>query len=347
MSSDWSSNPNQPPWSHTPSQPPTPTSPPTVIREDQVVQAIRFLRDSRTQSANQQDRESFLRHKGLSDAEIAAAISRSNASPNTFPETAIQRPIYVPPPVVEEPIIWSAIKSIFGAVGAVAIGVIGYQYYLESTKKEDDKRSNDLLSSWQPQSDHQVSVERFDRLAASVDALKAEQSLRHKELILAIRELTNTLRESPRGRKPGGTIVVDNLSNSTDVVEVSSFPLQRIIDEEIQEEPVDITIEVTKLRETGTDTTLQLVLSSLDKHKKLNKTNPRFEKLKCSKILRLVGFVENEEFWTLENPRQDEAERVLNEIKRQRQVDNAEQQLPPWLVPKQPSTAPEIEEVNT
>jgi len=356
MSQDAQSNGNQPPWfsgQSGGSHPSIPPGPP--VREDQVVQAIRFLQDSRTQSASQQEKESFLRQKGLTDGEIAAAISRSTAPQSSLPfqENAIQRPIYVPPPVVEEPILWSAIKSIFGAVGAIAIGVIGYQYYLESTSKSEEKQDNrdSLVSPWRSSSpDDQVSFERMERLAASVEALKSEQALRHKELILSIRELTSVMKET-RGRKPGGTVVMDDIVEQKNKV-TTSDPLPKPVVVDVFTEPVDMEAEVASLRDLGIDSTMQFILSSLDKNKKLNKTNPRFAKFAGNKLLRLVGFKEDGEFFTLGEVSSQEAEKIIAEIKRQRgTVTSTEspspgQQLPPWLVPKPPPPAPEIEELN-
>ena len=351
MSSDQTNNSNQPPWFQGQSggsQPsnPIPSSP--SIREDQVVQAIRFLRDQRTQTATQQEKEAFLRQKGLTDAEIAAAISRCNPPAQSvggnYHESSIQRPIYVPPPIVEEPILWSAIKSIFGALGAVAIGVIGYQYYLESTKKHQLEDPGSPLSKWKSNADESENAQRIDRLATSVEALKSEQALRHKELILSIRELTNVLKNS-NVRKPGGTVVEADSIAVTD-----SLPLIEPVIEPILES-VDILSEVSSLRESGLDTTLQLVLTSLDKNKKLNKTNPRFANFSGNKLLQLAGFKEGEDFWTLEEKNSTAIEEILTEIKRQRNshvetlsvTDTAvgsQPVLPPWLVAKSEQTNP-------
>ena len=358
MSADSSNSGNQPPWF--PNQPSMnsvspPSGPP--LREDQIVQAIRFLRDNRTQSASQQEKESFLRQKGLSDAEIAAAISRSSA-PAQEP-TALQRPIYVPPPVVEEPILWSALKSIFGAVGAIAIGVIGYQYYLETTKKDNKEDNRDsLISPWGTSSpDPQVDRERIDKLAASVESLKSEQALRHKELILSIRELTSVMRET-NGRKPGGTVYTGDLETVQKQEDHSAHPATSSSTTEDQPlEAVDIPAEVAKLFELGIDSTMQFILSSPEKNKKLNKTNPRFEKFAGSKLLRFVGYKEDAEFFTLTEAQSDKVEQVIEEIKKQRtnrsekKVNVPEtvpqatssQPMPPWLVPK---SSPEIEELN-
>ena len=68
------SNPGaNPPWSSSPSD-----SSGAPVREDQVSQALRFLSDPRTRSATQQEKEAFLRRKGLSEAEIAAGDTEAD-----------------------------------------------------------------------------------------------------------------------------------------------------------------------------------------------------------------------------------------------------------------------------
>jgi hypothetical protein len=350
-----SSSSNNPPWQANIVNPST--GPP--IREEQVTQAVRFLADSRTKSASQQEKESFLRQKGLTDSEIAAAISRSNpqTTQGLATSTAL-RPIYIPPPVIEEPIIWSALKSIFGAFGAMAIGVIGYHLYRDS--KPDNEKTEPSSDKWTSNvtNNESATEERIDKLAASIEAMKVEQALRHKELLVSIRELTSSQTCNTR-RKPGGSVVMHDTCESASSLEMGSDQMQQ------SRESINISSEIASAIASGTDTSLQLILSSVDK--KLNKSNPRFKKFQGNKILQYVGFIEDDEFIRVPIDKIESARGVasdiIEEMKRQRankdesvvcKIDaekhpttrddkdevaeseegsHGEHPVPPWLVP--------------
>jgi len=329
---------NSPPWSGNTQQSP--------IREDQVVQAIRFLTDSRTQSASQHEKESFLRQKGLTDAEIAAAISRTNTQSSQPPV----RPIYVPPPVIEEPIIWSALKSIFGALGAMAIGIIGYHMYVETGSQKDPQsdKSDDL---WKKNSNENTISDTNDRvlkLENSIESMKAEQALRHKELIIAIRELTSVLSSSPEGqRKPGGSIVLPVLSVENGISKDHHNPESN---GEVTEK-INLEYEVEKAIKSGTDVSLQLILSQIDK--KLNKSNPRFAKFSNDLILKFCGFIEDSEYMYVPaesvGKARDLAASVIAEITRQKQSvthNVSDPPIAPWLVPPAKPENPIVEELD-
>lgn len=299
------------------------------VREEQVTQAVRFLTDSRTRNATQTEKESFLRQKGLTDAEISAAFARSNAptvtslqrSPLNDPQNP-NRPLYIPPPVIEEPIVWSALKSIFSAVGAMAIGVLGYHVYQGTRLPHDNDKpqssngpSVNSSSSFQPS---QYDLQK--QLETEIRRITVEQELRHKELLIAIRELSASVEGKVKThRKPGGSVVTDvgviSCENETTVVH-EDVP-------DISAESIDLEAEVSKAIDDGIDPTIQLVLSNLDKNKKLNKSNLKFKKLEGNRLLSFCGYSETGEFFELRTDQLDAARNhactVTEEIKRARE----------------------------
>ena len=302
---------SNPPWSNSPAG-----SPGGPLREDQVTQAVRFLTDPRTRASNASERESFLRQKGLTDSEISAAIMRANpqtvaslhASPyNQAGQSGSAAPLYIPAPIMEEPILWSAVKSIFGAVGAMAIGVIGYHMYVQEGKPSGSSSSSvpreELHASFQSEGNGNMVTE--ERLNSVIKELTAAQELRHKELLFSIRDLSQALTEVKGRRKLGGSVVLPDSE-----VHVAEAP-------STSELPCDVPLEVAKLIEAGLDSVVQLVLSSLNK--KLNKSNQKFKKLEGSALLRFCGYKETESFFTLEEVRQSNVDSVLSEIQNQRQ----------------------------
>lgn len=299
------------------------------LREEQVTQAVRFLTDSRTRTATQTDKESFLRQKGLTDAEISAAFARSNAStvtslrgsPLNDPQNP-SRPLYIPPPVIEEPIVWSALKSIFSAVGAMALGILGYHVY-QGTQlpQEIDKQqistgpSVGSSSSFQPS---QYDLQK--QLETEIRRITVEQELRHKELLIAIRELSTSVEGKGKAtRKPGGSVVTDfgvNSSENETTVVQEDVP-------DISAESIDLEAEVTRAIDDGIDATIQLVLSNIEKNKKLNKSNLKFKKLDGNSLLSYCGYRETADFFELRTDHLDAARNhactVTEEIKRARE----------------------------
>lgn len=269
------------------------------LREDLVLQALKFVNDPRTRSATQQEKESFLRQKGLTDTEISSSFSRANPAIVTSLQSSSlndphggTRPLYIPAPVLEEPILWSALKSIFSAVGAMAIGVLGYHLYSEGSLKKEpgpqifehaNFKGNESFS--QPSS-----FVTEDALTETIKKLQTDQELRHKELIISIRELSQSLRPKQDClRKPGGSVVLP-CDEFPPIANMKDFSI----------ESVDIPYEVSKLVGSGLDSTIQLVLSCEPPHKKLNKSNAKFKKLEGSVLLKLCGYNENSDFFEYE-----------------------------------------------
>ena len=304
------------------------------LREDRVLQALRFLADPRTRSASQQEKEQFLRQKGITETEIAAAFSRANPSTisslQTSPlndPTAASRPLFIPPPILQEPVLWSAIKSIFTAVGAIAIGVLGYHMYLEGNRKKDyDSTECDdakLFHSHEKNAHSSCLVDE-DRLTEAIKKLQTEQELRHKELLLSIRELSSAINSSSdSARKPGGSVVLKDDEETAG----KSFPIDARVE---SDEPIDIPAEVTGLIEKGLESTIQLIFSNFPPHKKLNKSNAKFKKLEGSLLLKKCGYVENSDFFEYSENQpgsRDSISQILAEIKTQKSNAGKSQNL--------------------
>jgi hypothetical protein len=132
--------------------------------------------------------------------------------------------------------------------------------------------------------------------------------------------------------------------------------------EDIPVESVDIPCEVSKLIESGLDSTIQLVLSCEPPHKKLNKSNLKFKKLEGSILLKLCGYNENADFFEYDGKNSSSRASitsVLSEIERQKSkpvgpdiTQNSthieqpslacspeDKVIPPWLVQKSTSSS--------
>jgi hypothetical protein len=79
---------------------------------------------------------------------------------------------------------------------------------------------------------------------------------------------------------------------------------------------------VSKVIEEGIDPTVQLILSSLDKNRRLNKSNQRFKKLNNSRLMAYCGYSDTLDFLELRSDDLENAQahgnEVIEEIKRQR-----------------------------
>ena len=297
-----------------------PVTTPAGLREDRILQALKFLSDPRTRSASQQDKERFLRQKGLTENEIEASFSRANSASTSSQSLSFNdpapafRPVYLPPQTVDEPIIWAAIKSIFSAVGAMAIGVLGYHQYLDVNRMKENEHgtcdnSNNFLGE-----DRCASTSAFiteDQLNEVLKTIKAEQEIKHKELMLSIRELSSSIVPTRLyERKPGGSVVVEK----NDVLLVAQSQ------EGILTDPLDIPTEVSKLVQGGLESIVKLIFATYPPHKKLNKSNIKFKKLEGSLLLRHCGYVETNEFFEFhatDTSLQERITDVLNEFENQ------------------------------
>ena len=254
---------------------------------------------------------------------------------------------------MDEPILWSAVKSIFSAVGAIAIGVLGYHVYREgtipgTTSQPQTPSSSDPLASFR--ADSGISEERFKE---AIDQLAARQELRHKELLVSIRELSQTLKD-PRSRKPGGSVLIDEPTELEASDPVQSVEQEGAIAHSV-EERIDVPTEVHSAVEAGLDATLLLILSSMDTNKRLNKSNQRFKKLEGSALLPHCGYKDQGDFFELgaDHEFRVRGREVLDEIKKQRKqerpttavkngvdisVPTEDVGIPsaPWLIPKPP-----------
>ena len=296
------------------------------IREEQVRQAITFLNDPRTQSASKMDKESFLRNKGLTELEIAAAFSRQQTTllgSHGFDQTGT---VCVRPAFMDEPILWSAIKSIFSAVGAIAIGVVGYHVYSNETQKSlsgSTQFPETAVSSGGILQGEERKLVTEEAFLDAIQELTVKQELRHKELMLQLRDVSALLSSSKIGRKPGGSIVIPNTLTADLVGNLTASSASETVE---SSEPsaslseADIEREVKNAIENGIDTTLLLVLSSLDNNRKLNKSNPRFKKLERNALMQFVGYTDGDDFLQL---MQDEmetsrvnAQRIVADLKR-------------------------------
>ncbi len=308
------------------------------VREDQINQAIKFLTDQRTQNASAADKDAFLRHKGLTDAEISAAMQRV-ATP------LLSMPFPVPQHMnMEEPILWAAIKSIFSAVGAMAIGVIGYHAYLDSSSQLNvpdtaitGKDDNGVVAN------NTIDSGAEERILEVIRQMKAEQALRHFELLQRIRELTDTVNRSGLEkslRKPGGSIVLDStIPDPGAITEVEAQGAAPVSDS--TNANFDVQSHVENAIADGIDTTLLLVLSNLDKNRKLNKQNTRFSRLAGSLILDYCGFVEGSQFFELSDSANafcnTRAIEIVQEIKKQKAAKESKQSDIPLTKPDEPA----------
>ena len=306
------------------------------MREDYLTQAVRFLSDPRTRSASQGEKEDFLRKKGLTEDEIRTAFERYQS---TKPQNDLSnnQPVYVRPAFMDEPILWSAMKSIFSAVGAMAIGVIGYHMYAKEIASMSPLASHDKADRVNPdgvwmESTKGVSEEKFMDV---IQELTAKQELRHKEIMVSIRELSSRLSNISSERKPGGTVVIESVpvSESSTASTSEGIAIKRF-------EDIDVLAEVKSAIETGVDATLLLLLASLDNNKRINLTNPRFKKLSDNTILRHVGYKEEGEFLVLPQTSMDEsrikAQQVLMELRKARDAPRLNNEV----LTSQPSNPP-------
>jgi hypothetical protein len=302
-----------------------------TLREDLVTQATRFLTDSRTKASNPRDKERFLKDKGLTDDEIAAAFARSSQSTvstllnSNYNDPSNQsRPLYIPPPIIEEPILWSAVKSVFSALGAIAIGVVGYHLY---QKELSPQRSISLpIETKIPAASESVTQDQLDE---AVRRISATQELRHKEIMLSIRGLTSMVEGlgSPV-RKPGGSISVRD--DDKDYVFQGKIESTRPEEVPIATE-FSLATEVSLAIENGTDIILQLILTSLEKYKKLNKSNQRFEKLGNCRLLDFCGFKDTGDYWELGTDMETytlRGKEVISEVLRQRESGKESREKP-------------------
>jgi hypothetical protein len=307
--------------------------PPAIIREDQINQALRFLADRRTQGAPLEQKIEFLRNKGLSEQEMNAAFSRYHASIHSEKQQAITQPVYVRPAFMDEPLLWSAIKSIFSAVGSMAIGVLGYHAFLSNTQSESGSTISDPSNSETVVKSIDVGGVSEERLLEAMSELSVKQELRHKELLLSIRELSNSITNTSNARKPGGALVLPAAEGLT-FIRGNEMTLPAKSDCEqmscqdgtaqraIEEEPLHIETEVHSAIELGIDATLLLILSSPEGNRKLNKSNPRFRKLEGNRLLSYAGYVDTGEFLEISPNRDDKLRRnaqfIIDEIRRAR-----------------------------
>lgn len=309
--------------------------PPAIIREDQINQALRFLADRRTQGAPLEKKIEFLRTKGLSEQEMNAAFSRYHASTHTEKEQSITQPVYVRPAFMDEPLLWSAIKSIFSAVGSMAIGVLGYHAFLSNTQSEPGSTFSDPSNSEAVVKSINGGGVSEERLLEAMSELSVKQELRHKELLLSIRELSSSITYTSNARKPGGALLLPavdeikflpgdgmTLPPKSDCEHISCHDgtAQRAI----EEEPLHIETEVHSAIELGIDATLLLLLSSPEGNRRLNKSNPRFRKLEGNRLLSYAGYVDTGEFLELSQNRDDKfntnAQKIIDEIRRARKI---------------------------
>jgi len=309
----------------------------TSAREDQISQAVRFFADPRTRSASLTEKEDFLRRKGLTEEEIRTAFSRYQSTQPSF-DPMQQQPVYIRPAFMDEPILWSVVKSIFSAVGAMAIGVIGYHMYAKelasaaslSPVENSDKVSPDGV--WK-ESSKLVCEGKFLEV---MEDMAVKQELRHKEIMVSIRELSSRLSTVYTERKPGGSVVIPTsvvaLPAHVEPSTSSSTPAVPDAKLDIMTDDFDLVAEIKSAIDAGIDTTLLLVLSSLDSSRKLNKTNPRFKKLAGNRILKHVGFKDEAEF--LELPKSNfedcriRAQKVLIDLKAYRDEAKAQPDQP-------------------
>ena len=295
------------------------------IREDQVVQAVRFLMDPRTSSSSQSDRESFLRQKGLTDAEIAAAISRANPA-----LVQSSSHVYVPAPISDEPIIWSALKSIFSAIGSVAIGVVGYHMYAQHPPSE------------QPTYFPEKKNDSYEKLSTAISELASLQELRHKEILMMIKSdkgaklglslqlpddavpvlapARNALIEDvPKIAVPAPEVSTEVPLLETSLGEKASKPAVPLYMEEpkIDVDVFNMKTQVSMLISEKLDSIAQLIASA--KHpRKLNVSNPKFVPLmtKFPSLLTHCGFVLEGNFWI--NGDQAVLKQLVDEIQLQK-----------------------------
>lgn len=314
--------------------------PPGVMREDQITQAMRFLADPRTQTASHEQKQDFLRNKGLSDAEVDAAFSRYQASTQTNKPQPINQPIYVRPAFMDEPILWSAIKSIFSAVGAMAIGVLGYHAFLSNDQLEKESTISTPLNTEAGLTSANGRTVSEERLLEAMSELSVKQELRHKELLLSIRELSNSLTSTSIARKPGGAIVLPATSRieangdkgvprDWKRVEEQETSHDSAQEKALDHEPLNIEAEVQSAIEQGVDGTLLLILSSPENNRKLNKSNPRFKKLEGNRLVAYAGYADTGEFLELLANRDDQlkinSQTIIEEIRRARKKHSNDQ----------------------
>jgi hypothetical protein len=311
------------------------------MREDQINQAVRFLSDPRTQSASAQERQAFLKQKGLTEEEISAAYSRYRS----MEKPHVQQPIYARPAFMDEPILWSAIKSIFSAVGAMAIGVVGYHAYASSTVNDKERSIPGRTDS--PAFAMQEGLVTEDKLNEIIKEMEAKQELRHKEVMLALRNVSSSIENDSRVRKAGGSIVIpERTAKETDKVPEGPCDLP-LVPEQVEREAVDFECEVQDAIDSGLDGTLLLILSSIESNSRLNKSNPRFNKLEGNKLLIAVGYHDRGEYFELSREDMDrsksDAREIVEVIKRVRKAPVKTVGLPdapivegfpsmPWIV---------------
>lgn len=303
------------------------------IREDQVNQAVRFLSDPRVQSSNWtiEGKEAFLRQKGLTDSEIAASLSRS------ISQKADIKNFQVPsfPHANSEPVLWSVVKSIFSAIGAVAIGVVGYHMYLDSKtgvdgkKDEKTKNSNEEITNYFSNNNS----ENINSLIESINTLKSINELRYKEIMSNIRDISYSINSNASARKPGGSVVLTPVSP------------EPVLD---KQEEVDTEELIEGVRSEGSMSQIGLVLLNLvnsnfsDINKKINISSNRFKNIfnnetKANKLLTFCGFQREGVFLVFNQSTENVANSklILSRINATSNAPAIESRSTPspWLVP--------------
>jgi Pex14 N-terminal domain/PUB domain len=260
-------------------------------REQEVVQALRFLQDPRVLNAPRQQKESFLVSKGLTQHEISQALARADAA---LP--------FLSAPVGPPESLWSMIGTTAAFVAAMGAGAFFYQLWLDHNAQ-----------SRQVTRDDKELLEQMQELKRAVRDLSAASEYRSKEQLKVVKELVgsqSTLQTTDR--KPASSIMMTSPDTTASVL--SEEPkIEDVSEEEL----------IRELKTSQSLPTVQMLLQNLvaypgdDKYRKINLASDRF-KIKIGsgpglELLKAVGFMHAGDLLTF--PRESglisEVERIL------------------------------------
>ena len=146
-----------------------------------VEQAVRFLSDSRVQNFSKEQKEIFLKGKGLSADEIATALNQVAVS---FPSSSVN--------------FWSFVLSLTSFVAAMSTGALAYHIW-QDWQKIDEPGGKE--SSAPPPRE----VEQIEAILLRQEQKILEQSILLRDIAAALAELQPDERKT---RKPGSGIFI-------------------------------------------------------------------------------------------------------------------------------------------
>jgi len=229
------------------------------VREQEVVQALRFLNDPRVISSPRQEKETFLVSKGLTQPEIAQALARADAA---LP--------FLSPPLPPTEGLWSAVATTAAFLAAMGAGAFLYQLWLNNREPVKQLDPSSELSE----------------VKSAIEELSVKSEIRGNEQTKLLKELVaNQVLPVSAERKPASSIFISTPATTT------SSPAEVVSIEELARE-LRLTASLPTVQMI-----LQNLVSypDDDKYRKVNLANDRFKSKISSgpgfELLKQAGFV--------------------------------------------------------